>query len=1073
MLFLMALGVVCVSSSEDWAAGPRKGDVRVAFRPSEDRFVRAEAMGLPEYQGPPLTVELWARVNSSQTFNILLAYAPKESVRHWELYTYAGEGDFSVYMPGVTPAEIRSGCTITDGKWHYLGFVFHEDRVKLYVDGNQIVAQPVVVSPERTGRMGGEALTVGRIISSLAPEFVCDGAISEVRISGVARDIRAVPAEPFSADEHTVGLWQFDMSSQDHIVPDTSTKNNPIWLMRLPQRSLDEIDLLSYDPLPSPMDGPATILSLLEGPLDHPGGRAVFDLSGPWVMAEGGTEEERLHGEWPDAVSVEAPGSVHGALVKAGIIPDPKVGKNDAAARENSFKTWWFKRVFALPEQIGEARLVFDGVAIRGRFWLNGKTLGEHEGMFGGPCFDVTGLLRPNNILLVRIDPAPHTETGIHGNNQAWRTTVVFNNCWGWHYSNIPALGIWRPVRIEAVPAVRVRHPFIVTRDARQGLMDLNIALHGPLEGWSGVLGCSIEPHNFQGKGFHFTQEIRSESALKELHFRFAIPEPRLWWPVDQGAHNLYRLRVSFKDSSGGADFEETVFGIRTIAMAPLPGGPYPDKFNWTFVINGRPTFVKGANWCTMDPLMDFSYERYERFVSLAASQHIQMFRAWGSGMPETDAFYAACNQYGIMVLQEWPTAWNSHLEQPFDILEETVRLNTLRLRNNPSLVMWGAGNESSNPFGSAIDMMGRLSVELDGTRPFHRGEPWGGSVHNYDCYWGRRPLDRNLSLTGDFVGEFGLASMPALESVLRYLPEAEKEQWPPPADGSLAYHTPIFNTAEDMARLTQYSSCFMPQDSLQRFIIGSQLAQATGVRHALEFNRTRWPQCTGVLYYKMNDNYPAASWSCADWYGVPKIGHYVFQDSFAPLLACVLFESLNSQGQGLSLPVFVLDDADLLAGARWRVLVRAYDAELNVIKSQAFEGEGAVGRVRQVGRFELAADENRSTPLLIVSEVIKEGTVAQRTFYWTNYEAQPGCLFELPQTLLELEVAGDRLRVTNKSELPAVGVHFICPEISHAFLAEDGHFWLDPGETRAVCVSRTDGVSVAAWNAPPVSPET
>jgi hypothetical protein len=42
-----------------------------------------------------------------------------------------------------------------------------------------------------------------------------------------------------------------------------------------------------------------------------------------------------------------------------------------------------------------------------------------------------------------------------------------------------------------------------------------------------------------------------------------------------------------------------------------------------------------------------------------------------------------------------------------------------------------GGGNESSgvfgSPYGEAIDMMGRLSIELDGTRPFHRGEPFEG----------------------------------------------------------------------------------------------------------------------------------------------------------------------------------------------------------------------------------------------------------------------------------------------------------------------------------------------------------
>ena len=30
------------------------------------------------------------------------------SADHWELYTYAGTGELSLYMPGCAPAEIRS-----------------------------------------------------------------------------------------------------------------------------------------------------------------------------------------------------------------------------------------------------------------------------------------------------------------------------------------------------------------------------------------------------------------------------------------------------------------------------------------------------------------------------------------------------------------------------------------------------------------------------------------------------------------------------------------------------------------------------------------------------------------------------------------------------------------------------------------------------------------------------------------------------------------------------------------------------------------------------------------------------
>ena len=39
----------------------------------------------------------------------------------------------------------------------------------------------------------------------------------------------------------------------------------------------------------------------------------------------------------------------------------------------------------------------------------------------------------------------------------------------------------------------------------------------------------------------------------------------------------------------------------------------------------------------------------------------------------------------------------------------------------------------------------------------------------------------------------------------------------------------------------------FVPNDSLKNFILGMQMAQATGMRHTLELARTRWPDATGV----------------------------------------------------------------------------------------------------------------------------------------------------------------------------------------------------------------------------------
>jgi beta-mannosidase len=541
---------------------------------------------------------------------------------------------------------------------------------------------------------------------------------------------------------------------------------------------------------------------------------------------------------------------------------------------------------------------------------------------------------------------------------------------------------------------------------------------------------------------------------------------------VDLGRPNLYRLKLAFlPGDGGGADRQDTTFGIRTVQMAPVNAKPRSNMFDWTFVINGRPTFIKGTGWCTCDAMMDFSRSRYDRFLSLAAAQHIQMLRAWGSGMVETDDFYDLCDQKGILVMQEWPTAWDSHNTQPYEMLERTVRQGTLRLRSHPSLAIYTGGNESGNPFGPAIDMMGRLNSELDGTREFHRGEPCGGSRHDYDVYWGGGHIDHAFVQNAVFYGEFGIASYPSHESVLKFLPETEKNAWPPAADGALAYHTPIFNTADDLNRLTRMSRYFTEGKTMERFVVGTQLAQAVGVRHALERARTRWPDCTGALYYKLNDNSPAASWSTVDWYGAPKLSHYLIQDSYAPLAALAIFPKATTNSEPLTLPVFLLDDADALRDGSWEVVVRAFGANLKPILQSRYGGKGSIEKVSRLGEFTLTAEQTKTTPLFVTTDVLLGGVPKNRNYSFTNFEAVKDCLFDLPKTNLSARIDGKNVVVTNEGALPAVGVEIAAVGRLDQFSVEDNFFWLAPGETVAVPVNMTEGLSVNAWNADAVRP--
>ena len=1047
------------------AEAPWKVAGRTAAAMAGHRFW-AEGASCDAYVAPPLTIECWVRVHEREQRNSLISLHPRESNQHWALFTDLGTGHLCAQMAYYDPFELRSTVDLADGKWHHVAFQFDTALARLLLDGREVASRKI-------SRVPGGSVAQGPLCIGLEPGrtplFDCAADVEQVRISKGVRPLEK-PQDRFTADAGTIGLWSFDRV--DDGVLDQSGGKTPLRVCQKPSASLDDLDRASFAARSTPWQVPAIRAEVSDGawPASAPAVLPIA-LDGAWDLAADGEVTTRVSGDWPDAVHAVVPGSVHTALRDAGIIPEPSFGRYDSAARVQSFKTWWMRRQFKVAKEAlgGRFLLSFGGVAVSCAVWLNGRRLGEHSGMFGGPEFEVGDLLAENNTLIVRIDPAPY-EVGkgfpnqfFLGMNVGWMRNVVFNNVYGWHYSDIPSLGIWRSVALRPQAATRIAAVFVKTRDASKGQISVRIDLGGG-EKFKGEVRGTIEPVNFEGRAQRFGVAV-TEGA--PLHLELTLSEPKPWWPNGLGDPNLYRLRVALVDASDNTlSTDETTFGLRSIEMAPSPGGPNPGRFNWTFVINGRPTFVKGTGWCTMDPLMDFSRERYDRFVSLARLQNVQMLRCWGSGMPETDDFYDLCDRAGIMVMQEWPTAWNSHNWQPFDQLEETVRLNTIRLRNHPSLVMYGGGDESGEPFGPAIDMMGRHAIELDDTRPFHRGEPWGGSRHDYTCWWGRSPLDFNLTMASNFFGEFGLASSPVLESVHRYLPANEREAWPPKPSSVFAYHTPVFNKMQDLERLLQYAGYFTENATMEQVVIGSQLAQATGVRHTLERARTRWPHCTGALYYKMNDNYPAASWSCADWYGAPKIGHYFFQDAFAPIHACLLLETLDVHGKPISLPVFLLDDAESVPGG-WTVLVRAFDERLVLIKSQKYAGDSAPGRVRQVGAFALSEKETGSTPLLIVVEVRSGERLLNRTFYWLNHEARKGSLFALPQTKLSLAARDGRAVVTNTGSLPAVGVAVLRPGHLDTFTADDNYFWLDPGESHAVGVSALQGLTVEAWNAP------
>lgn len=156
-----------------------------------------------DYRELPLTVECWARLDSREGFNILVASDPKASAAHWELYSYADSGVFSVHQPG-RGGEFKSAVNICDGQWHALAAILEPGRVRLFVDGRLALDRP---AKPQSGAVVPGGLAFGQLVEG---GIGCDGAVDNVRISRGVREIPRPPPQPLTRDAQTLGLWDFD-----------------------------------------------------------------------------------------------------------------------------------------------------------------------------------------------------------------------------------------------------------------------------------------------------------------------------------------------------------------------------------------------------------------------------------------------------------------------------------------------------------------------------------------------------------------------------------------------------------------------------------------------------------------------------------------------------------------------------------------------------------------------------------------------------------------------------------------------------------------------------------------------
>jgi beta-mannosidase len=649
----------------------------------------------------------------------------------------------------------------------------------------------------------------------------------------------------------------------------------------------------------------------------------TLDLNGLWKLtdmphqpgfAETMHRPDTSHNQWMDA---HVPGDIHDALMGCGRMPDPGVGMNLEECRWTRYTDWWYRREVFIPAGFGgeKVELVFDGIDTYGTVFVNGHYAGAADNMFRPWRFDVTALMAPEqmNVVIVCIKgPSAILEKRDASRyyacfylNRVWARKAQCHFSWDWA-PNLPAIGLWRGVRLEAVSDGRIEDVHIRTRIDGTVLINVETDQYGKRrEGSLDTLEIAVI------RGMKTVRkEVSVQGAANPVVLN--VPDPKLWWPLGYGKQNLYECRVAYLRDGAILDTWSGHFGIREIVLEEEPAGD--GRFGFAFRVNGVKIFCQGANWVPADYLSGrVTDERIHHLLRLCAEAGFNTLRVWGGGVYESDAFYGRCDELGILIWQDLMFACSDIPDDDPGFVTSLIpefESQVKRLRNHPCILHWCGGNEKTGTFRAmtaygdtvtrylARGVLAQLCPDASYTPSSphaltdvgndsssgdsHTGNPfeqvYPGRIEQF-----REVIrDSHVSFNSEFAGNGPCC----LRSIRKFIPA--ESLWPLNEVWEAHVQDNPYNEQDDTFLQMQRriaESLFRAPYSAADFVKLAGTVHALVIEENMRAQRAHFPETAGALLWMFNDTWPCASWSLVDYFGMPKQGYYAARRACAPVI--------------------------------------------------------------------------------------------------------------------------------------------------------------------------------------------
>ncbi|PNY28722.1 Beta-glucuronidase [Tolypocladium capitatum] len=325
----------------------------------------------------------------------------------------------------------------------------------------------------------------------------------------------------------------------------------------------------------------------------------------------------------------------------------------------------WFATNFQVPKSWdGKTTLLnFQAVDYEATVFVNGVNAGNHVGGYFRFSLDVTQLIKygQDNQLLVFVYDPTDSEVIPVGKQTRNPRHIWYRSC----------SGIWQSVWMESVAS-----DYVTQLDVSAG-MDGTVAwtAHSSQKKGSPVKLSILDAHG---------HEVATQSGTSDEELKVKMSSPKLWSP---SSPNLYNITVTMGD-----DEVHSYTGFRTISTGVVKGVQRP-------LLNGEFVFMFG----TLDQGFwpDGGYTAPSREAMI---YDLKMLKSLGFNMlrkhikVEPDLFYQACDEIGLMVVQDMPSvpADDNRLPNAAQQQEFQRQLEILinQHKSYPSIVTWVIYNE-------------------------------------------------------------------------------------------------------------------------------------------------------------------------------------------------------------------------------------------------------------------------------------------------------------------------------------------------------------------------------------------